>query len=250
MAFFQEQQPSREPFLRTPASALGLIAVILVAYAAQSVFLSARELDAFGFNYGLVPARYVPEIWASTGLPPVSIWDGAVPFLSHLFIHGDILHAGINCLLLLLAATPVAIRLGGARMIALFFVTGALSAMVYVAANWGSFDPAIGCSGAVAGVIGAAVRIGVGQRMAARNRPPRQADAADLTRSAPPAPLLSRPVLLFSVLWVVANVAAGTMGWDAPDDVMIAWEAHIAGYFAGLFLVGFIDQPRLRLVTG
>jgi membrane associated rhomboid family serine protease len=239
MAFFQDQKSPREPFLRAPMSVIGLIAVILAAHAAR-VVIPGGESNEFILTYGLIPARYAAEIWAAAGAPPVSIWDALVPFVSHLFIHADFLHVGVNCIWLLVAGTPVARRIGALRLLALFLVTGVIAGAAFVAANWGGFDPAVGASGAVSGMMGAAIRIFYGERMAAALR---LAGQAETSVSAPLAPLFSGAVLFFSAIWVVVNVIAGVTGLGTSGDMQaVAWEAHLGGYFAGLILIGLFGR--------
>ena len=235
MAFFREAKPAREPFLTAPASVLGLIAVILAAHVARTLIpetLSDRILETYAF----IPARYAAAAWAAQGGSPVSIWDGVVPFVSYMFLHADFLHVGVNCLWLLVAGTPVARRLGTLRFFTLFLVCGVLAAAAYLAVNWGLYGAAIGASGAVSGMMGAAIRIYYGDSMAlpaANTVIPRLA------------PLFSMPILFFSAVWCVANVVAGITGLGTAGNVQaVAWEAHLGGYFAGLFLVGPFDAWR------
>ena len=55
----------------------------------------------------------------------------------------------------------------------------------------------------------------------------------------PLAPLRSAPVLTMSVVFVGANLALGLIGLDlGQGDAPLAWEAHLAGYAAGLILIG------------
>ena len=235
MAFFQEAKP-REPFLNAPASVFGLIAVILAAHVARILIpeaLSDRILETYAF----IPARYVAAAWAAQGGTPVSIWDGAVPFVSYMFLHADYLHVGVNCLWLLVAGTPVARRLGALKFLVLFLACGVLAAAVYLAANWGSLGAAIGASGAVSGLMGAAIRIYYGER----------AEPTGQQTSSPLAPLFGAPILFFSAIWCVANVVAGITGLGTTGNVQaVAWEAHLGGYFAGLFLVGLFDAWHRR----
>ena len=48
--------------------------------------------------------------------------------------------------------------------------------------------------------------------------------------------------------WVAGNLLVGLFGIQAgmgTPGASVAWEAHIAGYFAGLFLVGlFVRAAR------
>jgi membrane associated rhomboid family serine protease len=243
MAFFQEAKASREPAIKAPIGVLALIGVIVAAHIAR---ISLPEVQSEGLieTYALIPARYVAEAWAAPGRAPVSIWDASVPFVGHLFLHADFLHVGVNCLWLLVAGTPVARRLGTVRFLMLYAATGIIAGAAFVAANWGEMAAAIGASGAVSGMMGAAIRIFYGERMAAQ----RAAESSNVVALTPAlAPALSGPVLFFTLIWAVANVVAGMIGLGTGANMQaVAWEAHLGGYFAGLFLVGLFDvrQPR------
>jgi membrane associated rhomboid family serine protease len=63
-------------------------------------------------------------------------------------------------------------------------------------------------------------------------------------------PLSSRQVLGFSAVWVVMNLAVGTLGLGlVPQGQQIAWQAHVGGYFAGLLLAGLFDRLRPRALA-
>jgi membrane associated rhomboid family serine protease len=65
------------------------------------------------------------------------------------------------------------------------------------------------------------------------------------------APLLSRQILLMSAVWAVINVVAGVtgLGTGGSGVQLIAWQAHLGGYAAGLLLAGLFD-PLSRLNNG
>ncbi len=242
MAYFQEAKPSREPFIASPVVVLGLIAVILVAHVVRLLVPDAVSEQMLQIG-ALIPARYVPEVWAAQGGGPVSIWDGAFPFVAYLFLHANWLHVGSNCVWLLVAGTLPARRLGALRFLALFFVTGIIAGATLVAMKWGTFAIAAGASGAVAGMMGAAVRIYYGEQMAMQAAI-QGGTVHHLVK--PLAPLFSQPILIFTVLWCVANAIGAFTGIGADEGMQIAWEAHLGGYFAGLLLIGPFDQMRRR----
>jgi membrane associated rhomboid family serine protease len=53
------------------------------------------------------------------------------------------------------------------------------------------------------------------------------------------APIFSRRILTWSAVWLGINVLAGLTGLGTGTTVqLIAWQAHIGGYVAGLLLAG------------
>lgn len=219
MAFLQSQPP-REPFLHAPASVLWLIAFIVAAHVAR-VLSPEPVSDAILLHYGFVPARYVQ----GGSLLPLLI-----PFVSYNFLHADFVHLGVNCLWLLVFGPVVARRYGGALFLGFFLICGITGAAAYLALNWGSPDGVIGASGAISGLMGAAIRM-LPWPGAARTRPL--------------APIFSRPVLLFSAFWVFTNFLIGITGFGAMGEIhQVAWQAHLGGYVAGLLLAGVFDRLR------
>jgi len=54
---------------------------------------------------------------------------------------------------------------------------------------------------------------------------------------------MSRQVLIFSFIWVLANTVTGLTGLGAlPGLELVAWQAHIGVYLAGLLLAGPMDR--------
>jgi membrane associated rhomboid family serine protease len=61
------------------------------------------------------------------------------------------------------------------------------------------------------------------------------------------APVTSRPIVAFSAVWMLANVISGVLRIGVSDDLtLIAWVAHLGGYFAGLFLIGAFVADLVR----
>jgi membrane associated rhomboid family serine protease len=62
------------------------------------------------------------------------------------------------------------------------------------------------------------------------------------SETAPLAPILSTRILLWSAIWLLVNVIAGVTGLGSGGGVnVVAWVAHMGGYFAGLLLAGPAD---------
>lgn len=197
---------------------MGLVAVILAAFAMQSYFGADQEAMALGFA-------------------PSDLAHGRVlPLVLSLFVHGGWAHALINSAFIVAFGAPVSRRLGqdalGAIAFVLFFIVcGVLANLGYAAIHPGSPDVVVGASGAAAGLMAAASRL--------------------MTRGPGLAPFFSRPVLSMAGVWIVANVLLGVaqsagVGGLAPGagGMPVAWDVHLFGYAAGLILFA----PLLRLI--
>ncbi|HJW39928.1 MAG TPA: rhomboid family intramembrane serine protease [Rhizomicrobium sp.] len=226
MAFFQESRPAREPFLRAPASVLILIGVLVAAHIGR-VF--APDPAAITEHYALNPAVYAQALKSSgAALPSLSAL--LIPPFSHMFLHANVTHLAFNCIWLLVFGSVVARRFGTLGFYIFFFVCGLAGAAAFVLMDWGDSNGAIGASGAISGLMGAGIRM-------LRIREPWLQGA-----TLPLVPLTSSQVLLYSVLWLVMNIAVGKIGIGPMGEAeLIAWQAHVGGYLAGLLLAGPFD---------
>jgi membrane associated rhomboid family serine protease len=231
VTFFRQTSP-RQPFLRAPPAVLWLVLFLLCAHAAR-VFLFAGSETSWFFEYGFVPARYSHTYLASHGVNPGNVLDRALPFVTYIFLHANFTHVFVNSVWLLAFGPVVARRFGTSLFLAFFLVCGMAGAAMHLAWNWGSDSPVIGASAAVSGLMAAAFRM--------LPLPP----AAGLAL----APILSARILLWSALWAIVNVVAGLTGFGAGGHVeLVAWQAHLGGYAAGLFLAGPFDSAARRNV--
>jgi membrane associated rhomboid family serine protease len=197
----------REPVLNAPLPALLVALSIPAIYLLQSQVV---DTDSLYRNYGLTP--YLVEQGDYVGL------------FSSLILHGNWAHALMNAAFALAFGVPVA-RLMGNRLhhaiafILFYIVCGVAANVIYVGLHPGSTTPLIGASGAVSGLMGGAARL--------------------INTKGVLGPVLSRTVFFFGAALVVINLTVGILG-SAPGSagMPIAWEAHLAGFFTGLLLVG------------
>ncbi|MBL6853675.1 MAG: rhomboid family intramembrane serine protease, partial [Alphaproteobacteria bacterium] len=104
-------------------------------------------------------------------------------------------------------------------------------AFLFVAMEWGVAVGAVGASGAISGLMGAAIRM-----MDIRNP---YLNPLDM----PLQPLFSRQVLMFSVAFLLLNLLSGAFGFlFVGPGTEIAWQAHVGGYLAGVLLAGPFDR--------
>ena len=226
-----EEEP--QPFLRLPW-AVSTLAGLMLAIQAALTFAPSQAAESVFWNYGFLPARYSPTFLAAHGIDGGSWLDRALPFVTYMFLHAGWMHVIVNMVWLLAFGAVVVRRFGNLRFFIFFLMCGVAGAVLHLALNWGSIAPVIGASGAISGLMGAAFRI-MG----------REGDA--FTAPQPLAPLFSRRILIWSAVWIAINIVAGVSGIGAgPGIQLIAWEAHLGGFAAGLLLAGLFD-PVNRL---
>ena len=237
MAFLQPHAP-RQPIFRAPAVVLILIALLVAAHVARTL-ASAQQSLAWINQYAFIPARYSAQFLSQHGIDGGSLVERGIPFLTYMFLHNDYTHLVINSLWLLAFGPIVARRFGAVLFLIFFAVCGLAGAAVHLAFNWGSLEPVIGASAAISGLMAVGIRLLPTERPAM----PGQGPPAE----SPMLPLWSRQIILFTVIWAVLNVVAGFTGFGMAGEAgLIAWQAHLGGYLAGLLLSGPFDALRPR----
>ena len=132
-----------------------LIAANAVVFLFQAS-LTLPELQRFLETYALIPARYFGEL--ATRAPPAGLAD-SLPFLSNAFLHGGWWHLLLNTWTLWIFGPAVEDRLGAKRFLAFYLFAGIAASLAHALVNADSMVPALGASGAIAGVIGCYVRM-------------------------------------------------------------------------------------------
>jgi len=232
MAFLQSHPP-RQPIFRAPPVVLGLIGLLAALHLAR-VNMPGDLADAIVTQFAFFPERYGRAFLESHTVSPV--WE-AIPFLSYMGLHDNWTHLVINCLWLLAFGPIVARRFGSVLFLVFFLVCGVAGALAYLAFNWGSPNPVIGASGAIAGLMAAGMRMLPGQAPWAH------------PGEAPLAPMFSRQILMFTGLWTAINLLTAFTGLGmGGESGLIAWQAHLGGFAAGLLLCGLFDRLRPRVV--
>jgi membrane associated rhomboid family serine protease len=222
---------AREPILRSPRVVTSLI-VIFIVVQVVSLFLSDGQYEYLINSFALTPERFAYYGWGGAGTTVDSLLAFS-PLVTYAFLHDDLVHLIFNSLWFLVFGTAVARRVGTGRFLGLSLIATLGAAIVHLIFHWGSPVAVVGASGAVSGLMGAAFRFILIDPKSTPVWPPARL------------PLLSRPVLLWSAVWVVLNVVLGITGF-APEGFgrAVAWEAHLGGYFTGLLAFPLFDRRR------
>ena len=139
------------PRLTFPAMTVLLIIANVLVFIYQ-VSLPDRAAEAFINLYGMVPARVS---MALAGQHHVTFGQAFVPLFTSMFLHGGVLHILGNMWFLWIFGGQVEDRLGHFTYLVFYLICGLGSGIAQLAFSWGSKTPAIGASGAIAGVLGA-----------------------------------------------------------------------------------------------
>jgi membrane associated rhomboid family serine protease len=213
-----------------------------LALSQDVVSRNVTQLDIFTYHWGNIPACTFDAIGWDQHLTRTgaSVCAGqphpVLTIFSAMFVHGGWLHIIGNMLFLWIFGDNVEDSMGHALYAAFYLLVGTLAAFSHGVVNSGDLTPAIGASGAIAGVMGAYIVLF-----------PRATVAVII----PifffiPFPL---PAWVLIGFWFVAQLFSGVSSLS-PNAVGagggIAYFAHIGGFVAGAVLVNAFAVRRGR----
>ncbi|HEY0436627.1 MAG TPA: rhomboid family intramembrane serine protease [Phenylobacterium sp.] len=207
-----EEQPAREPVFNAPWQAVAVTVLIVGGYGLQTQLMPDAVLGAWAFE----PVNLTPTRWPT--------------LITAIFLHGGWPHAMMNAAFALAFSTPLArffgTRIEGALLFFSFYLlTGVLGNLGYAAVHPGGHALVVGASGAVSGLMGASARLIAGEGEVG--------------------PIFSRAVLGMGGGWIAINLLLALVGGSllpGAGGAGVAWEAHLAGFGAGVLLVGLFGR--------
>lgn len=203
-----------------PIVTVGLMVVNFLAFFWE---LSLGErLQEVIFELGVVPARPHPRI--ST-------------YFSSMFLHGGWFHILSNMWWLWIFGDNIEDRLGHFRFLLFYLASGVLAGIAHTAFNLNSKLPAVGASGAVAGVLGAYLILFPHARI-------KTLVPFFLTYE-----IVELPALVVLGFWFLTQFLNGTAAIAMTSAAGgVAWWAHIGGFVAGIALL-FLLLPSQNKET-
>ncbi|TVR97324.1 MAG: rhomboid family intramembrane serine protease [Rhodospirillales bacterium] len=216
---------------RSPVMTMTLIVINVSVFFIQLGMTPEQHLR-FLYQYALVPAVYgAPEAARAAGLDP----HNYLPLITNTFLHGGFLHIIFNMWMLWLFGVPLEDRLGPWRFLLFYLAAGTAGSLTHLGFNLYSTVPALGASGAIAGVLGGFTWLF-----------PRAKVSVVIPIIIVPL-ILQWPALVFTALWLTLQVIQGTAALGAdPATGGIAWWAHIGGFAAGLAIAVWLRAGRRR----
>lgn len=215
----------REPFVTW---ALILVNCIVFLFEAG---LDPTELQDFVGRFALVPARDLTAIGeGGAGLAAY------LPFATNIFLHGGWLHLILNMWTLWLFGPAVEDRMGHLRYLFFYLGCGIAASFAHAFINPDSEVPALGASGAIAGVLGCYMRL---------------FPTAQVVVLVPVIfiPLFFElPAAVFAGFWFLMQLLQGTaeiLAGPAGRGSVAFW-AHVGGFVVGFLLAPVLHQPTQR----
>ena len=219
--------PSRYP----PVVTWMLIATNCLVFLFQDS-LSPDELELLVRQFALIPARYTEAF--AYGDPDLDIAD-IIPFFTMMFLHGGWLHLILNMWTLWLFGPAIEDRMGHGRYLAFYLGCGFAASLAHVVFNPTSIVPALGASGAIAGILGCYMWL------------------FPMARVVVVVPILFIPLFfevyafVFIGLWFLLQLFQSTMSLLLPAaSGDVAWWAHVGGFVAGFTLGPLLVRSEQR----
>jgi membrane associated rhomboid family serine protease len=207
--------------IRRPWVNHGFVVLMLLGYAMQH----------FGPMDWWTYAFFPNQVFTLTSEP--GPFYGLVGLVTHMFLHGGLLHLIGNLVAVWVFGDNIEDALGHFRYLLFVLATGIVAALTQ---GWfgDPFAPMIGASGAVSGIMGAYLLLHPRARI--------------LILAFNVVPILA-PASLVVGFDLLLNAA---MAWDAsflggPAGAGIAWFAHIGGFVSGMLLVLVLRSRDVRL---
>jgi membrane associated rhomboid family serine protease len=183
--------------------------------------LSPAGLERLTFTWGLIPAVLMAQ--------PATAW---ITILTSMFLHGGWFHILSNMWVLFIFGDNVEDRLGGARYLIFYLLSGVAAALMETFILPGSGVPMIGASGAIAGVLGAYLILYPRARV------------ASLVPILFIFTIIEIPASIFLLFWFVSQLFSGWLALGGAAGSGIAWWAHVGGFVFGMATVGLFAQRR------
>jgi len=193
------------------------------------------------FAYGTIPARFVQsgdlefpnevEQWISGS--GVDQDDWAPPFITlftSIFLHGGIMHLVGNMWFMWLFADNVEDRFGKLIFPIFYILCGLLAGLLHVMTNLASPVPAIGASGAIAGVMGAYIYLFP------------KGQIATLITYGWYWRTIQIPAFLYLIIWFGFQLVGGLVSGGGSN---VAFWAHIGGFVAGLVFAILLKKMNM-----
>jgi len=218
-----------QPRYSTPWVNYFLIGMNLLIYLFEAS-LDPRGLDSLVRQFGVVPDHLALFLSGSPAYPLVAI---VLPLFTSLFLHGSWMHVIGNMWFLYIFGDNVEDYLGHFKYLVFYLLTGVLAMGTHVAMNLHSTAPALGASGAIAGVLGAYFVLYPRARV--------------LTWFF--VFVIWVPAWIILGYWFVLNFLSGTatsLAVQSGNMGGVAFWAHVGGFISGALLVKVFGERKLR----
>ncbi|MEP3233996.1 MAG: rhomboid family intramembrane serine protease [Hyphomicrobiales bacterium] len=238
-------QPERQPAFNVPTVILILVAIMTGVHLFREYVLSAAGDRELLLSFAFFPVRFDSELMVRWGdLFPDTVVGPYGTFVTYGLIHGDWIHLIVNGFWLLVFGSALARRFGAARFLLITVLGTIAGAGLHLLTNFGSSIPVVGASAAISAHMACAARFAF-VPYGPLGRPRSEHPGAYFLPSLSILEMLKNTqAASFLAIWFAVNLLFGLGSGVIDGQASIAWEAHIGGFLAGLFLFPILDPAR------
>lgn len=166
-------------------------------------------------------AHGLPALYDLFALKPAEVWGGSQfwTVFTSMFLHGGVLHLLGNMYFLWMFGDNIEDRLGPKNFALFYVLLGLIGNIAYMLSKPESYVPALGASGAVAGLMGAYLiyypRVSVKTYFGSV--------------------IIDVPAWLYMIFWFVMQLVLAS-SYSMIGNSGVAWGAHIGGFLGGMAL--------------
>lgn len=218
-----------QPRYSTPWVTRFLIVMNLLIYLFEAT-LDPRSLNTLVRQFAVVPSHLAALL---AGSPKYSLAAVVVPFFTSLFLHASWMHVLGNMWFLWIFGDNVEDYLGHFKYLVFYLLCGLIAMSTQVAVDIHSTVPALGASGAIAGVLGAYFVLYPRARV--------------LTWFF--VFVMWVPAWIILGYWFLLNFLSGTatvLAVQSHSMGGVAFWAHVGGFVSGALLVKVFGERQLR----
>lgn len=211
------------------------IPIVTVLLIVANALVYCHQSNVFYSENGGYEAEY--EFLLSWALVPDAFFSGDLHgLLSHMFLHGDILHLLGNMLILWAFSCTLEEAWGPGTLFGFYILFGIVAGLAHALTNWGSEIPMVGASGAIAGLMGA-----YGLMFGAKSKI--RTFVFIMFRGF----VVEIPAGVYCFGWFIMQVWSSYESGEGSGGV--AWWAHIGGFLAGAAVVGICRNEFDQVLT-
>lgn len=203
-----------------------IIIIINILVFIWELFLPLQVRENIFFKYGIVPYRFY-----NLNLLPY----GFLTLFTSIFLHGGWSHLIGNMLYLYIFGDNVEDGMGHIKYLIFYLASGISAGLAQVFFSGNPYIPAIGASGAIAGVLGAYFRYYPRARI------------LTIAFFGLFIEFLYIPSFFYIGLWFIVQLFSGLFSLLIDISGGIAWWAHIGGFIFGVIFAKFFRKKRFWL---
>lgn len=208
-----------------------LLIVLNSAVFGYELTLGEISGERFIASFALIPKRlFSPDAMTNGTIP------AAATLVTSMFMHGGFLHIAGNMLYLWIFGNNVEDATGRIRFIIFYLLCGLCAAYAHALMNYSSLTPMIGASGAVSGVLGAYLLLYPRARV------------VTLVLIGFYVRTVEVPAMVVLGFWFALQFLNALLSSGSGGGV--AWYAHVAGFAAGMLLIGLFKRSDVLFGGG